>query len=137
MSIGSGMRQSALKGSSAPPTRVRQARPAAAYASAAVAEVTAALGSNEAALALGVSRSQPSRWLSGAEGLSPESAARVSDLANVITQLRLVWAGELIDDWLRSANAHLGGRVPIEVFKRHGAAPLLAAIRAEAAGAYA
>jgi len=101
------------------------------------ADLVARQGSNVVARALDVSNSQPSRWLKGTETPSPESAGKISDLINVMTQLSLVWVDEIAHRWLFAPNAHLGGRVPVEVFKLEGAAPLLLAIRAEAAGAYA
>ena len=95
------------------------------------------IGNNAAAHALGVSNSQPSRWATGAEEPSPESATRVVAFANVVAQIRFQWSEDLVTAWLTHSNAHLRGRVPVEVFRLEGAAPLLIALRAEAAGAYA
>ncbi len=95
------------------------------------------IGNNAAARALGVSNSQPSRWASGADAPSPESATRVVAFANVVAQIRFQWSEDLVTAWLTHPHAHLRGRVPVEVFRLEGAAPLLTALRAEAAGAYA
>jgi transcriptional regulator with XRE-family HTH domain len=87
--------------------------------------------------AIGVARSQPTRWLSNEETPSPQSQARLADLYNVAAQFQMVWAAELLPDWFNSPNAHLAGRKPIDVFQLEGGAPLLRALRADGAGAYA
>lgn len=89
------------------------------------------------AQAVGVARSQPTRWLSNEETPSPQSQARLADLYNVAAQFQMVWPAAMLPQWFESANAHLAGRKPIEVFRLEGGAPLLQALRADGAGAYA
>jgi len=86
---------------------------------------------------VGVSKSQPTRWQSGEETPSPRSQAVLADLYNVITQFEMVWPSSMLRNWLDSPNAHLGDRSPLTVFQVEGGAPLLLALRAEAAGAHA
>lgn len=102
-----------------------------------VARATAVLGNGGVAHVVGVSKSQPSRWRTGAEEPSPASAERIVDLDHVLAQLARLWSDErLMNDWLMSHNAHLGA-TPADVLRLRGAAPVLEAIRAEAAGAFA
>lgn len=95
-----------------------------------------AVGNNRVAELLQVSRSQPSRWRTGKEGIGAESARKVLDLEYVLSRLVQVYAPEVADTWLRSFNAHLGAR-PIDVLKLRGAGPVVEAIDAEAQGAFA
>jgi uncharacterized protein (DUF2384 family) len=101
-----------------------------------VARVVAALGSNTVAELLGVSRSQPSRWRSGKERISPGNRARLTDLDHVLNRLLQVLWPEEASAWLTARNPHLGGR-PVDVLALRGAAPVLQAIDALAQGAYA
>lgn len=96
----------------------------------------ALLGNNRVAGLLGVSKSQPSRWRSGEEGMSPESARRVTDLEYVISRLGQVYPGAVAETWLTSQNAHLGAR-PADVLRLRGAGPVIAAVDAEEEGAFA
>ncbi len=94
------------------------------------------LGSNRVAELLGVSRSQPSRWRSGKEGLSEESQRALLDLDYVIARLHQVWMPDVARIWLSSANPRLGGGTPVEALRQRGVADVIAAIDAEAQGAY-
>jgi hypothetical protein len=96
----------------------------------------ALLGNNRVADLLGVSKSQPSRWRSGEEGMSPESARRVTDLEYVISRLGQVYPPSVAETWLISQNAHLGAR-PADVLTLRGAGPVIAAVDAEEEGAFA
>lgn len=102
----------------------------------AVERVVAALGSNTVADVLGVSRSQPSRWRSGRERISPVNRARLTDLDHVLNRLLQALWPEEAGAWLTADNPHLGGR-PIDVLSLEGAGPVLEAIDALAQGAYA
>lgn len=93
-------------------------------------------GNNHLAEILGVSPSQPSRWKRGIERIGAENARKVIDLDYVAARLLQVWEPEVAEIWLRSHNAHLGAR-PVDVLVLRGAAPVIDAIDAEAAGAYA
>jgi hypothetical protein len=84
-----------------------------------------------------VSRSQPSRWSRGTEGLAARNQRAVLDLDYVIARLHQLWAPEVAAVWLGSPNAHLGGATPIDVLRQQGAAEVTRAIDAEAQGAYA
>jgi uncharacterized protein (DUF2384 family) len=86
---------------------------------------------------LGVSASQPARWRSGKEAISPPNRRRLSDLDHVLDRLLLELYPDQAGDWLSTPNAHLGGAVPIDVLSLRGAAAVLEAIDALAAGAFA
>lgn len=101
-----------------------------------VERVVSALGSNNVAGLLGVSRSQPSRWRTGEEQMSPINRARIADLDHVLNRLLQILWPEEASDWLTARNPHLGGR-PIDVLALRGAGPLIEAIDALAQGAYA
>lgn len=101
-----------------------------------VARAIDALGNNALASVLGVSRSQPSRWRSGAEGMSPENRAAVTDLDYVLDRLLQVVPPKVASVWLSSENAFLGGR-PIDVLRRRGPRAVIDAIDALAQDAYA
>ena len=98
--------------------------------------VISVLGSNTVARLLGVSRSQPSRWRSGAEQMSPLNRARLTDLDHVLNRLLQVLWPEEAGAWLTASNPHLGGR-PIDVLALRGSGPVIEAIDALAQGAYA
>ncbi|MGH9072577.1 MAG: antitoxin Xre/MbcA/ParS toxin-binding domain-containing protein [Acidimicrobiales bacterium] len=102
-----------------------------------VSRVVEALGNNVVADLLGVNRSQPSRWRSGQERLSPESRKRISDLDHVLDRLLLELHPDQAGLWLIGPNPHLGGARPIDVLELRGAATVLPAIDALAAGAFA
>ncbi len=99
--------------------------------------IVAALGSNTVAELLGVSRSQPSRWRSGTERMSPVNRARVVDLDHVLDRLLAELHPEEAGVWLSSPNAHLGGGRPIDVLLIRGPGRVLDAVDALAEGAYA
>jgi hypothetical protein len=94
------------------------------------------LGNNRVAELLSVSRSQPSRWRSGKEGIGPENQRKLIDLDYVLGRLGQLYPSRQCEIWLTSHNAHLGGR-PIDVLHIRGAAPVIEAIDAEAQGAFA
>lgn len=102
-----------------------------------VTRVVDALGNNVVADILGVARSQPSRWRSGVERLSPENRKRISDLDHVLDRLLLELYPDQAGLWLTGPNPHLGGARPIDVLELRGAAAVLPAIDALAAGAFA
>lgn len=101
-----------------------------------IERVVRALGSNNVAALLGVTRSQPSRWRTGEEQMSPINRARLADLDHVLNRLLQVLWPEEASDWLSARNPHLGGR-PIDVLALRGAGPVIEAIDALAQGAYA
>ncbi|HEX9823518.1 MAG TPA: hypothetical protein VGB51_03875 [Actinomycetota bacterium] len=94
------------------------------------------LGNNRVAELLEVSRSQPTRWRSGKEGISPANERRVTDLEYIIARLLQLFPKDLAETWLTSQNAHLGAR-PVDVLRLRGPAAVIQAVDAEAQGAYA
>lgn len=99
--------------------------------------LVAVLGNNSLARILGVSASQPSRWRSGKESISPANRRRLSDLDHVLDRLLMELWPDQVGGWLTSANAQLGGARPVDVLALRGAAAVLEAIDALAAGAFA
>lgn len=93
-------------------------------------------GSNRVAELLGVSRSQPSRWQSGKEGIAAHNAQRLLDLDFVTARLLAIMRPPAIDSWLEGSNAWLGGARPIDVLRRRGALAILSAVEAEEQHAY-
>jgi hypothetical protein len=98
--------------------------------------VVESLGNNQTADLIGVSRSQPSRWRAGLEGIGPDNERRILDLEYVLARLGRLFRPEQARIWLESHNAHLGAR-PIDVLKLRGAEAVIAAVDAEEQGAYA
>lgn len=98
--------------------------------------LVAVLGNNRVAELLGVSRSQPSRWRAGKEGVAPENRRGVLDLDYVVSRLHQVWVPDVAAVWLSSSNPRLGGGTPIETLRQRGVADVIAALDAEAQGAY-
>ena len=98
--------------------------------------LVATLGSNRVAELLDVSASQPSRWRSGREQMSPANQRRLLDLDYLVARLLQLFPREQAEIWLTSHNAHLGAR-PVDVLRLQGAGPVIAAADAEAQGAYA
>jgi hypothetical protein len=99
-------------------------------------ELIREMGNNRLATLLDVSASQPSRWKTGEERISAENQRRLLDLDYVIARLLQLYPREQTEIWLTSHNAHLGSR-PVDVLRLRGAGPVVAAIDAEADGAYA
>jgi hypothetical protein len=100
-------------------------------------QVVRVLGNRRAAALLGVAESQPSRWRKALEVPSSQVAPMLVDLDHIIARLQLIWDEEVIGDWLEGTNAFLDGARPIDVLRVNGSVPVLEAIEAEAAGAYA
>lgn len=101
-----------------------------------VARLVEALGSNTLAELVGVSRSQPSRWRSGKERVSPGNRKKLADLDHVLDRLLLELHPDQASLWLSSPNPHLGGARPVDALRLRGAAAVLPAIDALAAGAF-
>lgn len=99
--------------------------------------LAAIVGSAGLARMLGVSRSQPTRWRSGAEQPGPDAARGLVDLDHVMTRALMLWPARVATDWLTSANAHLDGARPLDVLKVRGSAEVIDALDAATAGAYA
>src|SRR3954452_3136432 len=102
-----------------------------------VAVVTQALGS-KANLAefLGVSRSQPGKWLTGEDRPNPRARRLIRDFDYVWDRLTDDRSPESAHVWLRSANAFLRGASPLTWLRTRGPDEVIAAIDAEEAGSY-
>ncbi|WP_235215780.1 MULTISPECIES: antitoxin Xre/MbcA/ParS toxin-binding domain-containing protein [Mycobacterium] len=92
------------------------------------------IGASQLAAFIGVSRSQPTRWISGEERPGPTAAPMLIDLEHVIARARLVWGEVAATTWLSSANAYLDGARPIDVLQISGPAAVLEALDAETWG---
>ena len=83
---------------------------------------------------IGVSRSQPTRWISGEEYPGPIAGPLLIDLEHIFARARLIWGERAAQTWLISQNVHLGGARPIDALRLSGAAAVLTALDAEAWG---
>lgn len=102
-----------------------------------LARVIAGVGTKSAVAALlDVSRSQPGRWLSGQDAMSPVHAARLADLDALLSQAYKVMTPDQALLWLDSANPFLGGATPVTVFRRWGLSRVIPALEAVEQGAY-
>lgn len=90
----------------------------------------------ELADALGVSRSQITRWLRGA-GIDPLNAEKIDILELVLSNLLRLYDPEVARAWLFGLNPHLRDRRPIDLIRAGKVEELLSAIRQERAGSYA
>ncbi len=118
------------------PRRISEPGPVELLLAARLAQLIHDLGSNRVASLLDVSASQPSRWRTGEERIGAENQRRLLDLDYVMARLLQLYPREQAEIWLTSHNAHLGSR-PVDVLRLRGAAAVVAAIDAEAEGAYA
>lgn len=97
-----------------------------------------ALGTAQAlAELLNVSRSQPSRWRTGAESPGPEAGRLLIDLDHVLARASMLWPTETARDWLTGSNAFLQGARPIDVLRERGSGEVIAALDAALAGSFA
>ena len=98
-----------------------------------------ALGSRtRLADALGVSDSQPTRWIRGEDSPNAENARAIVDLEYVVARARLLWSDdETVNLWLNGRNAFLGGARPIDVIMTRGVSPVVDALDQEMAGTFA
>ncbi|MFS0852542.1 hypothetical protein [Microbacterium sp. 179-I 3D4 NHS] len=101
--------------------------------------VAKALGSRAVlARTLGVSNSQPTRWISGQESPNSENTRAIVDLEHVVARARLLWADDdTVNSWLIGNNAYLDGARPIDVITTQGSGPVIDALDQAMAGAFA
>ncbi len=100
--------------------------------------LVSSLGSQAAvARLLQVSPSQPSRWIRGQETPSVDTGRQLLDLDHVVGRAGLIWPESVITAWLEGRNSFLGGARPIDVLRTQNSAPVVEALDAELAGAYA
>jgi hypothetical protein len=93
------------------------------------------LGSNRVAWLLGVSKSQPSRWRAGKEGISPPNRVRLWELDHFISRLLDLMHPAAAEIWLDGFNGFLNTR-PIDAFRLTGLAGVQLALDGEEEGAY-
>jgi hypothetical protein len=86
---------------------------------------------------LHVSKSQPSRWGSGAESPGPEAGRLLIDLDHVMARAQLLWAPQVATTWLNSPNAFLDGARPVDVLRTRGSGDVIQALDATMSGAIA
>jgi hypothetical protein len=91
-------------------------------------------GGAQLAELVGVHRSQPSRWLKGAERPGPAAAPILVDLEHVLARARLMWGKTAAVIWLESANSYLNGARPVDVLRLSGPSSVLESLDAEAWG---
>jgi uncharacterized protein (DUF2384 family) len=97
----------------------------------------AAFGTRAVARLLGIGASTISNWKRGRHAISGEYAVRIMDLHDVMVRALNVYQPRVAMDWLVGHNAFLNGARPIDVLVARGSAPLVDALRAQEAGAYA
>lgn len=85
--------------------------------------------------AIGVNRTQPSRWREG-QTPDPENVDRLVGL-DVVVQLLTGFLGETtIPKWLQAPNPRLGDRAPLYMLRQGRLPDVIAAIQAEKSGAF-
>lgn len=85
---------------------------------------------------LGVSKTQPGRWIKGAEIPTPSTARLVTDLDYVWARITTAMGEDAAHVWLRSANPFLRGATPLDWLKKHGPSDVIGAFDAVEAGSY-
>lgn len=94
-------------------------------------------GVSKLAEALGVSKSQPGRWRSGAERPGVTAARNLLDLDHVMGRASQVWRPDVAARWMGSSNAFLQGSRPIDVLLTRGPNDVINALDATLSGAFA
>jgi hypothetical protein len=84
----------------------------------------------------GVDRSRVTRFKQG-KNLEPDTDALLDAVSATVTLLRGFLDDEMIPEWLRGINAHLGDRTPLDVIRTGRVSEVIAAIEAEKSGAFA
>jgi len=84
----------------------------------------------------GIDRSRVTRFKQG-KNLEPDTAALLDAVGVTVTQLRGFLDDDVIPEWLRGVNAHLGHRTPLDVLRTGRLSEVIAAIEAEKSGAFA
>ncbi|GGC76065.1 hypothetical protein GCM10011410_31650 [Hoyosella rhizosphaerae] len=88
-------------------------------------------GTRGLAAVIGVSASQPSRWVRGEEVPGPQSLSLLIDLEHVLAKARLIWGGSAAVAWMEGSNSYLNGARPLEVVRTDGVGKVLTALDAE------
>jgi uncharacterized protein (DUF2384 family) len=97
----------------------------------------AAFGTRRIAELLGVKAGTIYNWKKRRYEISSEYANRVIDLHQVLVRAFRVYQAQVAMDWLVSNEPFLNGARPIDVLVSRGAAPLIDALTAIEASAYA
>ncbi len=85
---------------------------------------------------LGINKSAVNHWLGGKREISAEMRARILELHDVLTRVHQVYNPILASRWLTGHEPLLGGARPIDVIATRGAAPIIDALDAIAAGGF-
>ncbi|MBV8372303.1 MAG: hypothetical protein JOY69_03505 [Candidatus Eremiobacteraeota bacterium] len=96
-----------------------------------------AFGQNAVARLLNVNNATVARWRARQRKMDPEHTKRVIDLHDVLNRAFQVFAPETAMRWLVGAEPFLDHKRPVDVLVLEGAAPLVAALDAIDATAYA
>jgi hypothetical protein len=91
----------------------------------------------QVAQALGVDRSQVTRWRVGRTVPGSDVADRLVGLDTVVELLTGYLEPGSILKWLRGVNAHLDNRRPVDLIRQGSLSEVIAAIEAMKRGAYA
>ena len=101
-----------------------------------LARMVEAYGHNSVARLLDVDAAMLTRWKRGAK-ISAAISHRILDLHAVLARALQIFAPEVATQWLLGHEPFLNEARPIDVLAIRGAAPLIEALDAIAAGAYA
>ncbi len=85
---------------------------------------------------LGVSRSQPKRWLDGKEVPKPHTARLLKDAEYLIDRATTDLGVEVGKVWLTSSNRFLNGATPLDWVQTRGPGDAVAALDSTMAGSY-
>lgn len=101
-----------------------------------LARIVAAYGHNAVARLLDVDAAMVTRWRRGGK-ISAAMSRRILDLHAVLVRALQVFAPDVATQWLVGHEPFLNEARPIDVLAVRGAGPLIEALDAIAAGAYA
>jgi uncharacterized protein (DUF2384 family) len=101
-----------------------------------LAKIVEAYGHNAVARLLDVNAAMITRWRRGAK-ISPLMSRRILDLHAVLARALQIFSPAVTTQWLVGHEPFLSDARPIDVLPVRGAAPLIEALDAIAAGAYA
>lgn len=101
------------------------------------AAIRALGGKSKLAEYLGVARSQPGKWLSGAERPNPDARRTILDLDYVWARLTDDQPADVARIWLDSPNGFLDRVTPLMWMQRRGPADVIGAFNAHEAGSFA
>ena len=99
-------------------------------------QMVVAYGHNPVARLLDVDAAMVTRWKRGGK-ISPKMSRRILDLHAVLSRALAVFQPEVVTDWLVGHEPFFNEARPIDVLALRGAAPLIEALDAIEAGAYA